>query len=283
MRALPWTLLGKRCAYLPSLDASAAQMVLNMEPKLPGQLLGHPGPPLNTSQLKGLLDQLYRLSDRPGTQTTTRDTRVKLPQTELATHVYIKKAEPKSLCPSFEGPYKIVDRPSNTTVTLQLSVKKDGTPVLQTYNWSWLKIAHLRDGAGEASRPRPGRPRKIPSPTSDHDEGSSSTEVPEATMESPDASSKQTGSAGGGSQSRLNHETSNPEKLSPSAEPAERGNIQNYDTLSGRRPHPEYLRKGPIITSDMYNQWTPDLLGVPSRSSRSTRNPNPRYIDALAA
>ena len=51
MRALSWVLLGKRNTYLPSLDATSAQMVLNMSPRLPGQLLVHPGPPLNSIQL----------------------------------------------------------------------------------------------------------------------------------------------------------------------------------------------------------------------------------------
>ena len=185
MRALPWTLLGKRCAYLPSLDASAAQMVLGMEPKLPGQLLGHPGPPLNTSQLRGLLQQLYQLSDRPGLQNPKAEHKV-MPGVDQASHVYIKSADPQSLCPAFEGPYPVVDRPSYSTVTVRLSYKKDGSPHLQTYNWNRCKIAHLREGAEAAARPRPGRPSKAgvphPSPSSSHAsspaESSESTEPP---------------------------------------------------------------------------------------------------------
>ena len=38
-RALPWVLLGMRVKFRPNLDASAAQMVLQMSPKIPGQLL----------------------------------------------------------------------------------------------------------------------------------------------------------------------------------------------------------------------------------------------------
>ena len=45
-------------------------MVLQMSPKIPGQLLGDPGTPLNNSQSRALLDQLYRLADRPPVQTS---------------------------------------------------------------------------------------------------------------------------------------------------------------------------------------------------------------------
>ena len=51
-------------------------------------------------------------------------------------------------------------------------------------------------------------------------------------------------------------------------------------------PHPEYLRKGPLITEKMYEDadW-PKILDIPtsdsSRPVRSTRNPNPIYVDAI--
>ena len=51
MKALPWVLLGLRVKYQPNLDASAAQMVLGMTPRIPGTMCGVPGPPLNSTQL----------------------------------------------------------------------------------------------------------------------------------------------------------------------------------------------------------------------------------------
>ena len=51
------------------------------------------------------------------------------------------------------------------------------------------------------------------------------------------------------------------------------------DTLSGQEPHPDYVKKGPLITEDMFNKWSPDLLGLPGRPQRTTRNPNPQYTD----
>ena len=58
---------------------------------------------------------------------------------------------------------------------------------------------------------------------------------------------------------------------------------QRYETLSGNKPHPAYLTKGPIISEEMYNKWTPQMLGLPeSRPVRSTRNPSPKYVDSIS-
>ena len=55
------------------------------------------------------------------------------------------------------------------------------------------------------------------------------------------------------------------------------------DPDSGRLVYPKYLTKDPVITSHMFQQWTPDLLGLPadSRPVRSTRNKNPQYINTM--
>ena len=37
--------------------------------------------------------------------------------------------------------------------------------------------------------------------------------------------------------------------------------------------------KGPLITREIFEKWTPELLGIPnSRPVRSTRNKNPNYL-----
>ena len=51
-----------------------------------------------------------------------------------------------------------------------------------------------------------------------------------------------------------------------------------HETLSGNAPHPDYVRKGPIITTEMFQKWTPDLLDLPTRPVRQSRNP-PQYVD----
>ena len=115
-----------------------------------------------------------------------------------------------------------VSRPSRSTVQVQLSVKRDGTPHLQSYHWSWCKPAVMRSGAEEASRPRPGRPSSDPKPTVDP---TPSVSAPEP-VHSPRPDNATT--------SRPNHETSSP--------------------------------SDPVL---------------PSRPTRATRNPAPRYVDAV--
>ena len=70
---------------------------------------------------------------------------------------------------------------------------------------------------------------------------------------------------------------------SASAKKSQPAKIQNgnFDTLSGRRPHPDYLKKGPVITDEMFQKWTPDLLNLPRRPVRATRNQSPKYVDAI--
>ena len=72
----------------------------------------------------------------------------------------IKVSKPGALCSKFEGPYRIHDRPSRSTLTVDLGKKKDGSLRLQTYHWSSAKVAHMRDGAEVAQRPKLGRPPK---------------------------------------------------------------------------------------------------------------------------
>ena len=59
-----------------------------------------------------------------------------------------------------------------------------------------------------------------------------------------------------------------------------------FETLSGKAPHPEYLKKGPIITRQMFDNWTPDIFAdagssMSVRPVRRTRNQAPRYVDAM--
>ena len=167
MDALPWVLLGLRVKYQPNLDASSAQMVLGMSPRIPGQVMGHPGPPLNSSQLRALLDQLYVMADREPVPTTTKVNKLDIHDTTNATHVYVKVENPTSLSPKFEGPYAIVSRPTRSTVEVKVGLFKDGSLRTNTYHWSSCKVAHMRSGAPEASRPALGRPTKSTSSSAD--------------------------------------------------------------------------------------------------------------------
>ena len=171
MRALPWVLLGKRIQVQPDLDASAATLVFGKSLKIPGQLLGHPGKPLTNLQTKALLEELYKMSAKPAVPTSAMVEPLDISFTEKATHVYIKVEDPGPLCPRFEGPFKVISRPSRSTVQVRLGSYVDWSPRLQTYNWQSCKVAHMRPEAQEAERPKRGRPTIInsggPSATSE--------------------------------------------------------------------------------------------------------------------
>ena len=166
MSALPWVLLGKRVQYQPHLDASSSQLVLGKAVKLPGQLLGQPGPPLNSSQIRALLDRLYVMAARPLVETSSPVIENNIDSTLLATHVYVKKANPLSLESKFEGPYEIKSRPSRSTIQIKIGKTVNNEDRLLTLNWSSCKIAHMREGAESGSRPNLGRkPKAVPNPT----------------------------------------------------------------------------------------------------------------------
>ena len=153
----------------------------------------------------------------------------------------------------------MVSRPSRTTVEVRIGSFVDGSPRLQTYNLSSCKIAHMRDGAPDGQRPKLGRPAKA---------AGSSSKSPEPPTD----------------KNVLSENPSPPKNKQNSAS----GKIQTtLDLESGRQVHPDYyIKKGPVITNEVFNKWTPDLLGIPSRNNprpaRSTRNQEPQYVHYLA-
>ena len=237
MQALPWVMLGRRTSFQPNLDASAAQMVLGMSPKLPGQVLGHPGPPLNNLQLKVLLDQLYKMADRPPVPTTAKREELDISETLKATHVYVKEDCPQSLCPLWDGPFPIYSRPSRSQVEVKLGVFKDGRPRLLNLHWSSCKIANLRDDAEIGQRPMLGRRRKCPHQAVSHtltDEESSAVQPAPTNPVSPvqrgSESDKRNQLASSEEAGRVGKQTDSAAKIQTSK-----------PTRSSRNPRPTYV------------------------------------------
>merc|ERR1711978_475225 len=97
VQALPWVMLGKRIAVQPDIDASAAQLVMGKSLDIPGQVLGHPGPPLSTVEIKALLEELYKMSAQPALPTSSVPKQHDISHTDKATHVYVKVDTPTGL------------------------------------------------------------------------------------------------------------------------------------------------------------------------------------------
>ena len=155
--ALPWVLMGKRTAFQPDLDTSAAMLTLGKSPQLPSQLLGDPGPPLNSLEVKALLEELYKMSAQPALPTSSVHSPIDIAFTDKISHVYVKVENPTGLSGRFEGPYEIISRPSRSQIQVRIGSYASGAPRLQTYNWQSCKAAHLREGQEEGSRPSLGR------------------------------------------------------------------------------------------------------------------------------
>ena len=82
--------------------------------------------------------------------------------TETATHVYIKQDNPTGLLQRYTGPYKIVSRPSHSTIMVKIGTYKSGVENIQLHHWSNAKPAHMREGQEEAVMVPRGRPPKKP-------------------------------------------------------------------------------------------------------------------------
>ena len=222
---------------------------------------------MSNLQTKALLEELYKMSAKPALPTSAVVEPIDISFTEKATHVYVKVEDPGALCPRFEGPYKITSRPSRSTIQVRIGSFVDGSPRHQVYNWQSCKIAHMRPEAQEGSRPKLGRPSKD---SSDAMEPSSAPSV--VTNQETRTPSDSTPSLDD-SHIKSKQQASRPVTSKPSSESV------------SRSPHPEYLKKGPLITEEMFNKanW-PDILQIPSsgRPVRSSRNPNPAYVDFLA-
>ena len=225
-------------------------MVLQKSPKIPGQLIGEPGPPLNTTQIRALLEQLYKLADRPPVQMSGRRGQLDITDTDSATHVYVKVDNPGNLAPKFEGPYEIIDRPSRSTVRIKVGTFKSGEVRDLTYHWSSCKVAHLREGQQSAERPKLGRPKMSHTNTLGDKNSLVASEIED--------------SAG------AQNESSQQPPLVPDNNKREGAKIQT--TLSTKHGPPSL----PAFNNPLANDHTESER---FRPVRKTRNANPRYID----
>ena len=237
-RALPWVLLGKRIAFQPDLNTSAALLAFGRSPLIPGQVIGEPGPPLTSLQVRALLEELYRMEAKPALQTSSNKNEIDISSTEAATHVYVKVEEPKGLSARFEGPYEIVSRPSRSQVQVRIGSYVSGEPRLSTYHWSSCKIAYMRDNALEGARPKLGRPSV---------QNLDSAKSPDPPPPSSSAS---------------------PNKLT--------------DAQNNKQP---VVVNGAKSQIPVPQQQTSDGAKIQNalRPVRATRNPHPRYVNAIAA
>ena len=77
------------------------------------------------------------------------------------THVYTREHHVKGLDSRYRGPFRILSRPTRTTIEIKVGQNKDKSDRTEVRHWGDVKAAHLRDDeVVEAERPKRGRPSK---------------------------------------------------------------------------------------------------------------------------
>ena len=258
---LPFVLLGRRVAHQPDIGASSCELVLGSNVRIPGQILKDPGEIESVESLQQLLKQVRTKTSLAGKPTSNHCVPEKLlPKVpESATHAYTRQHQTTGLQAPYEGPFKIVERLSNSTIKLEVGQFKDGTPQYEIRHLNDIKFAHENSLAAEVQRPKRGRPaRAVTSSPSDVSVSTDANLQPQSIFlgnRFPDpplntaADSKQSAT-----ESAADHETSYHERqISPSS-----ANDEFRGVITGPPPAQAF-----------------------NRPVRSTRNPNPSYIDSF--
>ena len=243
---LPFVLLGRRVAHQPDLGASASEMTFGKNVVIPGQILKSPDE--GDHSLPELLNQVRTNTNNKPVQPSRHNPPEKKLEDipENITHAYTKQHQKTGLQPSFEGPFRIDGRVSKSVLRLEVGCYKDGSKRFELRHLNDLKLAHPDSMAAPAVRPKLGRP-------------STSAKLPSSTdgTSDPTPTSRQNPS---------DQFPFLPKQTNPPAPPV--------DTLPSGRENSNGLNDthtGPPAIQAFRN----------SRPQRSSRNPNPKYVDAV--
>ena len=147
---------------------------------------------------------------------------------------YTKQHQTTRLQSSYEGPFKIVDRPSKSTVKLVVGHYKSGAERFEIRHANDLKFAHPESMAAPAERPALGRPATVRKDVRIHTDAPSTDLLP-------------------------------PPQLINQSDPEPPPPAQPVVDDAGKQT----------------KQNNPNS-NVGGRPTRTTRNPNPYYVDAMS-
>jgi len=116
------------------------QLVMGASPRIPGELVGTALS--QDKNIQTLVDRLRTNAAQPPKQTSHHSQpKPYLPEEmATATHVYIRKGKQSPLGPTFEGPFMITDRPSSSTIQVQVGNFANGTPRLELHTGTMPKL-----------------------------------------------------------------------------------------------------------------------------------------------
>ena len=249
MEFLPLVLLGRRTAYQPDLGASASELTFGLNLKIPGQLLLDPAAEESEEEIKSLIQSVKLKTDSAAVQPSRHN----LPEKGLkdvpagVTHVYTRQHQTKGLDCPYEGPFRIAERLSRSTIKIEVGLFKNGERRYEVRHLNDVRLAHPDSLAAPAQRPKLGRPTKRSAPS----DGPTTTDK-----------NKQT-----------------------EPDPAVRHLLnRSFDNIDGSQ------NKSQNKASDIYGSASgiketgpPPVQPFAGRPVRSTRNPNPTYVDATTA
>ena len=143
------------------------------------------------------------------------------------------------------GPFRVHSRTSRSTFKIEVGTYKDGTKRFEIRHLNDLKIAHPKSMASPVERPKLGRPAAAPS---------SNPSSP--AMSAPDGRQRATE----GPELPLPAVSPSTNRLSSSSNPPPSQLTAENKQAAGNEPKPAKIQ---------------------TRPQRSTRNPNPQYVDAI--
>ena len=165
------------------------------------------------------------------------------------TTVYLKIHDARSLQPRFQGPFLIIDRPTNSTINIKVGTYADGRDRVKEHHWKNCRPALVVPNTPIASRPKLGRPSKTSTPVA----VSNTTETPTNRFPDPPPSFS---------------------TVDKSKQPLTSSAAANKDAIHRVSDHATSIPESRVPASAD--------VGGSSRPTRSTRNPNPVYIDEIS-
>ena len=192
--------------------------------------------------------------------------------------MYTRQHQTTGLQAPYEGPFKVAEQVSRSTYKIEVGTFKDGSKRYEIRHANDLKAAHPDSKTAPISRPKLGRPSKS-DPQNKLNSSMASPGTPSNHFDSLP-------SQNGGSEADTN--------LVPRADtPATARNKQAADCLNPPKRatvapsnHETSNPKNRLPASDPargLSMGTGPPAGQPfSRPARTTRNPNPYYVDSIA-
>ena len=261
MDHLPFVLLGRRTALQPDLGATASELTFGKNVVVPGQLLEDPDEVGDQESLQSLLQRVRNKTERPAIQTSRHIKQEQnfKPLPEDINFVYTKQHQTTGLQPSFEGPFRIAERLSRSTFKLEVGTFKDGTKRYEIRHANDLKFAHPKSLTAPAVRPTLGRP------------SSSSSDAQLTALPSHPTPSNQFDES---------------EPASSVAADQNKQTLQTRKDATTDRPTHETSNQNCRVPASI-KEGGQELTGPPKiqpfsgRPTRTTRNPNPIYVDGI--